>query len=145
MVVIQNRVNDGSIDERDLVDTLQKVLGDLGEGELLIRLVDKSEIQRLNRTYRGRDQVTNVLSFLSDLPVEIEEAILGDVVICVEVVREEADAQGKDFVHHLIHMAIHGTLHLLGYDHIEEGEAVVMEGLEVEILGGLGIDDPYLS
>ncbi len=147
MVVIQNSINEVLIEEQNLLDTLQKVLVDLGKGEseLLIRLVDKSEIQMLNKTYRGKNQATNVLSFPSDLPVEIEEPILGDVVICVQVVREEADVQGKTFVHHLIHMAVHGTLHLLGYDHIEDDEAVVMESLEIKILGALTIENPYLT
>ncbi len=147
MVVIQNSINEVLIEEQNLLDTLQKVLVDLGKGEseLLIRLVDKSEIQMLNKTYRGKNQATNVLSFPSDFPVEIEEPILGDVVICVQVVREEADAQGKTFVHHLIHMAVHGTLHLLGYDHIEDDEAVVMESLEIKILGALTIENPYLT
>lgn len=147
MVVIQNSVNEVLIDEQNLLDTLQKVLVDLGQGEseLLIRLVDTSEIQMLNKTYRGKNQTTNVLSFPSDLPVEIEEPILGDVVICIQVVREEAKAQGKTFVHHLIHMAVHGTLHLLGYDHIEDDEAVVMESLEIKILGALAIENPYLT
>ncbi len=147
MVVIQNSINEVLIEEQNLPDTLQEVLVDLGKGEseLLIRLVDKSEIQMLNKTYRGKNQATNVLSFPSDLPVEIEEPILGDVVICVQVVREEADAQGKTFVHHLIHMAVHGTLHLLGYDHIEDDEAVVMESLEIKILGALTIENPYLT
>lgn len=147
MVVIQNSINEVLIEEQNLLDTLQKVLVDLGKGEseLLIRLVDKSEIQMLNKAYRGKNQATNVLSFPSDFPVEIEEPILGDVVICVQVVREEADAQGKTFVHHLIHMAVHGTLHLLGYDHIEDDEAVVMESLEIKILGALTIENPYLT
>ncbi|WXU00074.1 MAG: Endoribonuclease YbeY [Catillopecten margaritatus gill symbiont] len=145
MVVIQNSIKDASIDEQNLTNILQKVIVDLGKGdsELLIRLVDKNEIQDLNNTYRGKNQPTNVLSFPSDLPVEIEEAILGDVVICIEVVREESKAQGKTFEHHLTHMAIHGVLHLLGYDHIENGEAETMENLEVRILDGLGINNPY--
>ncbi|SFV86867.1 Metal-dependent hydrolase YbeY, involved in rRNA and/or ribosome maturation and assembly [hydrothermal vent metagenome] len=145
MVVIQNSINDVSIDEKNLLDTLQKVIADLnkGESELLIRLVDKNEIQDLNKTYRGKNKLTNVLSFPSDLPIEIEEAILGDVVICIEVVREEAEAQRKRFEHHLTHMAIHGVLHLLNYDHIEDGEAEMMESLEVRILDRLGINNPY--
>lgn len=90
MVVIQNSINDVSINEINLKDTLQQVITDLdkGESELLIRIVDKAEIQNLNKTYRHKDQVTNVLSFPSDLPVEIDESILGDVVICTDVVDE---------------------------------------------------------
>ncbi len=145
MVVIQNSVNDASIDVQNLSNTLQQVLADLGksEHELLVRLVDKIEIQTLNKTYRHQDKPTNVLSFPSDLPVEITEQILGDVVICLEVVDEEARAQNKTFANHLIHMTIHGTLHLLGFDHIDAKEADEMERLEVEILQKIGIANPY--
>ena len=145
MVVIQNSINDSSLDEKDLASTLQQVIDDLdkGESELLIRIVDKDEIQTLNKTYRHQDKLTNVLSFESDLPVEIDEAILGDVVICTEVVAEEAKAQNKTFDEHLTHMAIHGTLHLLGYDHIESEDAKQMENLEIKILEKIKIANPY--
>lgn len=145
MVVIQNSINDVSINEINLKDTLQQVITDLdqGESELLIRIVDKLEIQNLNKIYRNKDQTTNVLSFPSDLPIEIDESILGDVVICTDVVANEAKAQNKTFEHHLIHMAIHGTLHLLGYDHVEESDANKMESLEIEILGKIEIANPY--
>ena len=145
MVVIQNSINDVLINEQNLKDTLQKVITDLdkGESELLIRIVDKLEIQNLNKTYRNKDQTTNVLSFPSDLPIEIDESILGDVVICTDVVANEAKAQNKTFEHHLIHMAIHGTLHLLGYDHVEESDANKMESLEIEILEKIEIANPY--
>ncbi|CAC9437784.1 Metal-dependent hydrolase YbeY, involved in rRNA and/or ribosome maturation and assembly [Bathymodiolus heckerae thiotrophic gill symbiont] len=145
MVVIQNPVNDSSINEQNLIDTLQSMITDLSleASELLIRIVDIAEIQYLNKTYREQDKPTNVLSFPSDLPKEINAAILGDVVICSAVVRKEAEAQNKTFDHHLIHMAVHGTLHLLGYDHIEEGEAEAMEALEIKILHGLKICNPY--
>jgi len=84
MVVIQNPINDVSVNEQNLKDTLQQVMTDLGKGksELLIRIVGKVEIQNLNKTYRDKDQPTNVLSFPSDLPIEIDEMILGDIVIC---------------------------------------------------------------
>ena len=145
MVVIQNSINDSSIDEKDLANTLQQVIDDLdkGESELLIRIVDKDEIQTLNKSYRHQDKPTNVLSFESDLPVEIDEAILGDVVICTEIVAEEAKAQNKTFDEHLTHMAIHGTLHLLGYDHIESEDAKQMENLEIKILEKIKIANPY--
>jgi conserved hypothetical protein TIGR00043 len=83
------------------------------------------------------------LSFPSDLPIEIDEEILGDVVICTDVVTDEAKAQNKTFDEHLTHMAIHGTLHLMGYDHIDETEASVMESLEIKILEKIGIANPY--
>ncbi len=145
MVVIQNSINDVLINEQNLVDALQQVMTDLdkGESELLIRIVDKIEIQNLNKTYRHKDKTTNVLSFPSDLPVEIDEAILGDVVICSEVVAKEAKEQNKTFNDHLLHIAIHGTLHLIGYDHIKESEAVEMENLEIKILEKMQIANPY--
>ncbi len=145
MIVIQNTIDDDLIDEQNLIDTLQQVINDLdrGEGELLIRIVNKSEIQALNKTYRYKDKPTNVLSFPSDLPVEIDESILGDVVICTDVVLEEANEQQKAFNDHLVHMAVHGTLHLLGYDHMTESEAKTMEDLEVKILEKMQIANPY--
>jgi len=145
MVVIQNSINDVSINEKNLQDALQQAITDLGKGdsELLIRIVDKVEIQNLNKTYRHKDKPTNVLSFPYDLPIEIDESILGDVVICTDVVANEAKAQNKTFDHHLIHMAIHGTLHLLGFDHIEESDANKMENLEIKVLEKMGISNPY--
>lgn len=145
MVVIQNSINDVSINEKNLQDALQQAITDLGKGdsELLIRIVDKVEIQNLNKTYRHKDKPTNVLSFPYDLPIEIDESILGDVVICTDVVANEAKVQNKTFDHHLIHMAIHGTLHLLGFDHIEESDANKMENLEIKVLEKMGISNPY--
>jgi probable rRNA maturation factor len=145
MVVIQNAVNDSSVNEQNLTDILQQVIDDLGVGgnELLIRLVDKTEIQHLNKTYRGNDKPTNVLSFPSKLPKEIDIAILGDVVICIAVVQIEAKAQNKSFENHLMHMAVHGVLHLLGYDHIKDNEADDMESLEIQILKKLGVENLY--
>ncbi len=146
MVVIQNSIKDTSINEENLIDTLQQVINDLGKGEseLLIRMVGKNEIKNLNKTYRNQDKPTNVLSFPSDLPIEIDEEILGDVVICLEVVKQEAQDQQKTFLDHLTHMAVHGTLHLLGYDHIEDDQAKIMESLEVKILDRLQVKNPYL-
>ena len=144
-IVIQNTCADALIDEQHLVQTLEQVLIQLdqSDAELLIRLVDEAEIQQLNHTYRHKNQTTNVLSFPSDLPIEIDEAILGDVVICVSVVEKEAKAQNKTFDDHLIHMALHGTLHLLGYDHIKASEAEIMENLEIKILQKMKIANPY--
>ena len=146
MIVIQNSIDFKLNNETTFSDSLQAVLNDLGksESELLVRFVNKDEIQQLNKTYRHKDKTTNVLSFPSDLPVEIDEAILGDVVICIDVVIEEAQVQQKVFSDHLLHMAIHGTLHLLGFDHLVESEALEMEALEVKILEKLSISNPYI-
>lgn len=111
--------------------------------ELTIRFVEQKEIQSLNATYRNKDKPTNVLSFPFEAPPGIDLPLLGDIVICPDVIEAEAKEQNKPLEHHYAHMVIHGVLHLLGYDHIEDEEAEEMERLEVEILTKLGIDDPY--
>jgi|TARA_B110000467_G_scaffold81728_1_gene73758 probable rRNA maturation factor len=145
MVVIQNIINDSNIDLDNLSLICQKFMNesDIGESELLIRLVSPLEIQVLNKEYRSKNQVTNVLSFQSDVPEEVGEQILGDVVICVDVVREEALVGGKVFLDHLIHMAIHGILHLLGHDHSDLTSADKMELIEINFLDKIGINNPY--
>jgi len=111
--------------------------------ELSIRIVGTREGRTLNRTYRDKDYATNVLSFPVDLPPGVHLPLLGDIAICAPVVRREAAEQGKPVAHHWAHLTVHGVLHLLGYDHIEDAEAVRMEALETRILKGLGISDPY--
>ena len=113
------------------------------QAELSIRIVDSEESQQLNRDYRGKDKPTNVLSFPAELPDTIDIPLLGDLVICASVVNREAAEQAKTEDAHWAHMVIHGCLHLLGYDHIDNGEAEVMEALEIKILAGLGFADPY--
>jgi probable rRNA maturation factor len=111
--------------------------------ELSIRIVGTREGRTLNRTYRDKDYATNVLSFPVELPPGVRLPLLGDLAICAPVVRREAAEQGKPAAHHWAHMTVHGVLHLLGYDHIVEAEAVRMEALETRILKGLGVPDPY--
>jgi len=111
--------------------------------ELTIRLVDETESQQLNNQYRGKDKPTNVLSFEFEAPEGIELNLLGDIVICVDVVAQEAQAQKKSLHSHWAHMVTHGCLHLLGYDHISDAEAVEMETLEIEILAKLNFENPY--
>nr|WP_010131240.1 rRNA maturation RNase YbeY [Microbulbifer agarilyticus] len=113
------------------------------EAEISLRIVDEDESQALNRQYRGKDKPTNVLSFPADIPPELGLPLLGDLVICAQVVALEAEQQHKACSAHWAHMVVHGTLHLLGYDHIEDDEAEIMENLETRILAALGIDDPY--
>lgn len=116
--------------------------------ELCLRVVDAAEMQVLNRDYRGKDRPTNVLSFPADKPIGLPadaDVALGDVVVCAEVVATEAAAQGKSAADHWAHLIVHGTLHLLGYDHQEDSEAEAMEGLEIRILAERGIGDPYAS
>lgn len=115
------------------------------ESELSIRVVNKSESQALNSQYRHKDKPTNVLSFPCDLPSDVDIALLGDLVICAELVQEEAGEQNKTATAHWAHLIVHGTLHLCGYDHIEDHEANEMEALEISILQTLGFDDPYVQ
>ncbi|MBJ6978761.1 MULTISPECIES: rRNA maturation RNase YbeY [unclassified Luteimonas] len=121
--------------------------GRIREADLAIRLVDEKEGRALNRHYRGRDYATNVLSFPADLPEGLPEGVrlplLGDLVLCAPVVAREAQEQAKPLAAHYAHLTVHGTLHLLGWDHGNDIEAEAMEQLEREILAGLGIGDPY--
>jgi len=114
--------------------------------EVLVRVVDEDEMQTLNRDFRDQDKPTNVLSFpagdVTGLPTGAVW-MLGDIVVCAAVVVREAGEQGKALDDHWGHMLVHGVLHLLGHDHETESEADEMEGLEREILAGLGIADPY--
>ncbi len=115
------------------------------EPELTIRLCDEAESQELNHEYRGKDKPTNVLSFPFEAPPEVPIPLLGDLVICAQVVAREADEQSKTAEAHWAHMVVHGCLHLLGYDHIKDDEAEIMEDLERQILAQLGYPDPYLD
>jgi probable rRNA maturation factor len=111
-------------------------------GELAIVLTDDSNIRALNRAWRGKDEPTNVLSF----PVPKRTgALLGDIVIAYETLAREARAERKPFDHHLAHLAVHGYLHLVGFDHEDEDEAAATEGLETAILARLKVPDPYIA
>lgn len=119
-----------------------------GETEITLRIVSAEEIQTLNRDYRGKDKVTNVLSFPFEIPpglVDLGEELpyLGDLVICAEKVAQEAIEQEKSLTAHWAHMVVHGCLHLQGYDHIDDDEADEMESLEVDMLAELGFVSPY--
>ncbi|MEN9149570.1 rRNA maturation RNase YbeY [Xanthomonas euvesicatoria] len=121
--------------------------GRIREADLAVRVVDEKEGCSLNHHYRGKDYATNVLSFPAELqeglPKGIKMPLLGDLVICAPVVAREAAEQGKLLAAHYAHLTVHGTLHLLGWDHEDDKEAEAMEQLEREILADLGIDDPY--
>jgi probable rRNA maturation factor len=114
--------------------------------EVSVRVVDEAEMQALNLEFRGQDKATNVLSFpaadVTGLPSDADRP-LGDIVVCAAVVIKEAERQGKPPGDHWAHMLIHGTLHLLGFDHVLEADADAMEKLEVRILKELGICNPY--
>lgn len=111
--------------------------------DVAVRIVDEQESAALNAQYRQKNAATNVLSFASELPEEYEPPILGDLAICAAVVTREAREQHKTLAAHWAHMVIHGTLHLLGFDHIDETDADIMEAREIAILASLGFPDPY--
>ncbi len=117
--------------------------GRRGAAEVCVRLVESGEMSALNSRYRGRSGETNVLSFPAGLPEELGLPLLGDIVICAPAVRREAREQGRQERAHWAHLAVHGTLHLLGYDHIETADAEIMEALESSILAALDYPCPY--
>ncbi|PCI65373.1 MAG: rRNA maturation RNase YbeY [Gammaproteobacteria bacterium] len=154
---IQNSTESNSIPkEQDVLLWIEKAL-ELSNSkvinlELTIRIVSLDESQQLNSDYRGKNKPTNVLSFPFEIPeglpvdvLESEnmESILGDLAICEAIVIEEAKEQSKQVNHHWAHMVVHGVLHLVGYDHVDDSDAKEMESLEVEILSQLGIGSPY--
>jgi len=144
-VDVQRVVADGP-DEEDIrrwVTATLQAEGHDADAELTVRIVDEAEITELNRRYRHRDRPTNVLAFPFEAPPGVETALLGDLVIAAPVVRREAAEQGKAETAHWAHLIVHGTLHLLGYDHHTESDAERMEGREVAILDALGFPNPY--
>lgn len=114
-----------------------------GVAELSIVLTDDAEQRELNRDWRGKDSATNVLSFPQIEPFGPVTGILGDVILARETLEREAIDLGKSLSDHFTHLIVHGFLHILGYDHIDEQDALAMEALETQILAGLGIADPY--
>lgn len=163
-------VDDATADSDDAVDDalpdvafLERVVHETccyagrAQAEVSLRLVDEFEGRALNRDYRGVDAATNVLSFpfdsaalgLSAADDTVADAepgvadILGDLVICVPVLRHEARAQRKSFRDHLAHLTVHGVLHLLGYDHVDDADANAMESAERRVLSRFEICDPY--
>lgn len=134
--------------EQQCLDWLNQFLPEFQSlSELTVRIVDEDESQILNHQYRDKAKPTNVLSFPAEVPPfiteEMEFPLLGDLIICSQVVNQEAQEQNKSFDAHWAHMLLHGSLHLLGYDHIEDEEAQEMESLEIEILQKMGFPNPY--
>lgn len=117
--------------------------GRMPTAELTVRIVDEVESEQLNQEYRHKEGATNVLSFPFEADVPLEVPLLGDIVICAPVVVREALEQHKDLSSHWAHMLIHGTLHLLGYDHITDAEAEAMEQQEMQLMQQLGFSNPY--
>ena len=134
--------------DRAIATAAEIVNANLGEAELAVMLTDDAGIRTLNSNWRGIDKPTNVLSFPALPPTgaggpDDAPRMLGDIAIAYETTRREADDEQKPFDHHLSHLAVHGFLHLMGYDHETDDDAEAMEGLETEILAQLGIPDPY--
>ncbi|STX51525.1 metal-dependent hydrolase [Legionella busanensis] len=132
--------------ENILCDWVNLTLRELNEtAELTLRLVEIQEIAELNKNYRKKDKPTNVLAFPSNLPKEIqlECPFLGDIVICPDVLEQESKEQEIELEAHWAHIVIHGVLHLLGYDHIKEKEAHIMQQMEIKLLATLGYANPY--
>ena len=149
-------VADGWRSEPDAEAVIQRAIAtaaeiadaDTGEAELAVMLTDDAGIRTLNNNWRGIDKPTNVLSFPALPPTgpagpDDAPRMLGDIAIAFETTRSEADDEQKPFDHHLSHLAVHGFLHLIGYDHEADDDAEAMEALETEILAQLGIPDPY--
>ena len=133
---------------KKVVETSLRHIATQSNCEIGIACVDNAESHQLNLEYRGKDKPTNVLSFPSDLPDEMAAILdsfpIGDLVICIPVVLQEAIDQQKTPIEHFTHMLVHGTLHLMGYDHeTSETDAEEMEALEIEILKKFGFDNPY--
>jgi probable rRNA maturation factor len=128
---------------------VQQVDKNIDIAHVTVRVVSREEIAELNTYYRGKQGPTNVLSFPFEappgLPAEENENELGDIVVCAAVVAQEALGQEKSLESHWAHMIVHGCLHLLGYDHLHDDEALQMESLEKTVLGNLGYADPYLE
>lgn len=116
---------------------------ELVEAEVSVYIVDEAESQALNSQYRSKDKPTNVLSFPADIPEEVGIPLLGDLVVCAPVVEQEAEEQSKSLDAHWAHMLVHGTLHLLGYDHLEDDTAEAMESLETHLLTKMNFPAPY--
>jgi probable rRNA maturation factor len=115
------------------------------DSEIVIRLVDDQESAELNQQYRHKQGPTNILSFPFEAPDGFDTDLLGDLVICAPLIALEAQQQNKQLFDHWAHITIHGVLHLLGYDHIDDAEAEEMEALEIKILSRLNINNPYLE
>jgi probable rRNA maturation factor len=134
--------------QRAIAAAAETVGQDVGKAELAVMLTDDAGIRTLNSNWRGVDKPTNVLSFPALQPTGASREddaprMLGDIAIAYQTMRKEADDEQKPFDHHLSHLAVHGFLHLIGYDHETDDDAEAMETLEAEILAQLGIPNPY--
>ena len=144
-IEIQAAVESGGLPSADQLQRWvdMALSGHPSDTELVIRIVDKEESSRLNEQYRHKQGPTNILSFPFEIPEGVPLNLLGDLDICAPVVAEEAEDQNKLLEDHWAHIVVHGVLHLLGYDHIDEIDAEEMERKEIAILAQLDISNPY--
>jgi len=147
-LTIQNQQKEFEIPvENKLIAWAEKALLQDEDSQVTLRIVDTDESQALNKEFRGKDKPTNVLSFPMEMPDEfalaLESKLLGDIVICADIVVRESEQQNKTTEAHWAHMLTHGMLHLQGYDHINDNDAEEMEALEIKILKQSGFEDPY--
>lgn len=139
-----NSQQQGLPQAKDFEHWISNALQDFkAHAEVLVRIVDEEESAQLNSEYRSKNGSTNVLSFPFEAPPQVEMDLLGDVVICAPVIEREALQQGKTVESHWAHMAVHSSLHLLGFDHQTDEQAAEMESLEKEILARMGYANPY--
>ena len=134
----------GQPSEQQIQQWIDTALEDINyDTEIVVRIVDEAESAELNEQYRHKKGATNILSFPIDIPEGIDLNLLGDLVICAPVLEQEAQQQSKPLAHHWAHIIIHGVLHLLGYDHIDDEQAEDMENKEITLLQKLNIPNPY--
>jgi probable rRNA maturation factor len=145
-IEIQTIANDAALPNPEQIQQwIDSALHDYPDNtEIVVRIVDELESAQLNQQYRHKSGPTNILSFPADLPEGIDLDLLGDLVICAPIIEQEALSQHKNPLDHWAHIIIHGTLHLLGYDHIDSNDAEIMEAKEINILQNLSINNPYL-
>ncbi len=144
--MLQVAANNSNIPLRNLFSKWINIIShniNIKEEYITIRIVESVESQVLNKQFRDKDSPSNVLSFPTQLPEHIDNQYLGDIVICADIVEQEALAQNKSLHAHWAHMVVHGVLHLLGYDHIEPEDANKMESLEIKLLAQMGYANPY--
>lgn len=135
-----------SITEGQITDWAMHTLkSEINGGEITIRITDQDEITQLNHAYRKKNQATNVLSFPANIPknIDLDTPLLGDIIICLDVIIQEAQDLNKSLESHFAHMIVHGILHLLGYDHIEPTDAEIMQAKEIKIIHAIGYSNPY--
>ena len=142
-IELQNTLSESGLPTLEDFQCWAQAIPSQEQQEVLIRIVDGQEMLALNKRYRQQNKVTNVLSFPAELPEVVECPLLGDVIICAQVVQQEAGQQGKSVTSHWAHLTVHGILHLMGYNHTANSDAQIMESLEIDIMQTLGFVNPY--